>query len=221
MNDALKMQISAFVDGELPENEAELLMRRLNQDVAMRQQVARYLAIGRHIRREAELPAMATLRGRIAAALGEESVPAAHSQSAGRSRFFKPALGFAVAASVAILAVVGLRQSVLPEADLLAPTVLNAGNENDRAITQPPANSADSAVLSEELRQMYRRHNATSADFGANGIITRLVTLELQGSELVEINPDDRAPGPDITAVTESSEERPDGATINGEPQSN
>ena len=40
MNEALKMQISAFIDGELPENEAELLLRRLNQDAAMRQQVA-------------------------------------------------------------------------------------------------------------------------------------------------------------------------------------
>ena len=39
MNDALKIQISAFVDGELPENESELLLRRLSQDIALRQQV--------------------------------------------------------------------------------------------------------------------------------------------------------------------------------------
>jgi negative regulator of sigma E activity len=218
MNDALKMQISAFVDGELPENEAELLMRRLNQDAAMRHQVAQYLAIGRHIRRDVELPGMVALRGRIAVALGEDSVPAAQSLTGNRSRFFKPALGFAVAASVAILAVVGLRQSVLPEADLIAPAVLHAGNDNVQAMTQPPANSADSAVLSEELRQMYRRHNATSADFGANGIITRLVTLELQGGELVEINPENRAAA--AAVITGSPEEQPDGATVDGEPQS-
>jgi negative regulator of sigma E activity len=41
------MQVSAFVDGELPENEAELLVRRLSQDAVLRQQVAEYLAIGR------------------------------------------------------------------------------------------------------------------------------------------------------------------------------
>ena len=37
MNDGIKMQISAFVDGELPDNEAELLLRRLSQDLDLRQ----------------------------------------------------------------------------------------------------------------------------------------------------------------------------------------
>ena len=50
MTDALKMQISAFVDGELPDNEAEFLLRRLSQDAGMRQQVAQYLEIGRMAR---------------------------------------------------------------------------------------------------------------------------------------------------------------------------
>jgi len=31
MNEAIRMQVSAFVDGELPENEADLLVRRLSQ----------------------------------------------------------------------------------------------------------------------------------------------------------------------------------------------
>ena len=38
MNDAIKMQISAFVDGELPDNECELLLRRLSHDAELRQQ---------------------------------------------------------------------------------------------------------------------------------------------------------------------------------------
>ena len=46
MNDALKMQISAFVDGELSDNEAEFLLRRLSQDAAMRQQVASFSKLG-------------------------------------------------------------------------------------------------------------------------------------------------------------------------------
>ena len=33
MNEGIEMQISAFVDGELPENEAELLLRRMSQDL--------------------------------------------------------------------------------------------------------------------------------------------------------------------------------------------
>ena len=50
MNEAIRMQLSAFVDGELPENEAEMLLRRLSQDVELRQQVAEFMAIGRALR---------------------------------------------------------------------------------------------------------------------------------------------------------------------------
>ena len=74
MNEGLEMQISAFVDGELPDNEAELLLRRLSQDAVMRQQVARYLEIGRLIRQDKDVPGVDKLRGRIAAALGDELV---------------------------------------------------------------------------------------------------------------------------------------------------
>ena len=50
MNDAIRMQLSAFVDGELPENEAEMLLRRMSQDVQSRKEVAEYIALGRLIR---------------------------------------------------------------------------------------------------------------------------------------------------------------------------
>ena len=67
MNDAIKMQISAFVDGELPQNEAELLLRRLCQDGELRQQAAEYMAVGRIMRGERTVVGMAQLRQRIAA----------------------------------------------------------------------------------------------------------------------------------------------------------
>ncbi len=189
MNDALKMQISAFIDGELPENEAELLLRRLNQDAAMRQQVAEYLAIGRHMRRDPELAGMRELRGRIANALGEELLPAAQVSAEQTSRFVRPALGVALAASVAVLALVGLRQSVLPDSTEPVTEAAAPPIESAPAITQAAADD----VLSDELRHMYLRHSASSADFGTNDMITRLVTLELQGGELVRISPQNKA----------------------------
>jgi negative regulator of sigma E activity len=216
MNEALKMQISAFVDGELPENEAELLLRRLNQDVVMRQQVAVYLAIGRHIRRDPEVPGMDALRSRIAQDLGEDSPVAAGAATVVRPRFLKPALGFAVAASVAVLAVVGLRQSILPDVGDSGRAATIAETSPATPITQAPAESAVDSVVSEELREMYRRHNASSADFGANGMITRLVTLELQGGELVEIDPGSRSASPEPAS---HPDEPPDGESADGEAQ--
>jgi hypothetical protein len=40
------------------------------------------------------------------------------------------------------------------------------------------------------LIQYYLSHDATSRDLGANGILTRLVTLELREGELVAADPD-------------------------------
>jgi len=110
MNDAIKMQISAFVDGELPANEAELLLRRLGQDAAMRQQVAQYLDIGRAARQERELPGMNALRGHIASSLGDELASAEEEQKVVGSALMTPTTGVAVAATVAALALVGLSQ---------------------------------------------------------------------------------------------------------------
>ena len=90
MNDMIKMQISAFIDDELPENESELLLRRLSQDGELRRVVARYLEIGRNVRHESELPNMALLRHRVAEELGvEPHVDESASQPVG-NRYVKP-----------------------------------------------------------------------------------------------------------------------------------
>ena len=75
MNDGIKTQISAFVDGELSENEAEMLLRRMSQDAELRQQVADFLTIGRMIRSERNVPGMDSLRDRIAAEVNERPLP--------------------------------------------------------------------------------------------------------------------------------------------------
>lgn len=190
MNDALKMQISAFVDGELPENESELLLRRLSQDAALRTQVAQYLQIGRLIRREREIPRLDELRKRIAMALGEQpdATPVRPEQS--RRRLLKPAAGFAIAASVAVVALIGLRQADIPGAVEPAGRTVAASQpptERVEGYTEPLPEEALRSRPGDMLTQYYLSHGATSADLGANGILTRLVTLELREGELVEV----------------------------------
>ena len=171
MNDTIRMQISAFVDGELPDNESELLMRRLSQDAELRQVVAHYLEIGRYVRREAELPQMAQLRERIAEALGEEThatdIPAAVS---GRS-YVKPLAGFAVAATVALLAIFGLQQSSVPIATD-AETVAEGAYANTGSYTQPSADLL--------LDEMFRRHE--------NSPLLQRVAYEFDEAELVKVD---------------------------------
>jgi sigma-E factor negative regulatory protein RseA len=209
MNDALKMQISAFVDGELPENESELLLRRLSQDAALRSQVEQYLRIGRLIRHEREVPGMNTLRSRIATALGEQPGEIQVKAEPASRRLLKPAAGFAVAASVAIVALVGLRQSELPDAASLTEAGALTSESPVGPVagyTEPLPEDALSSRPSDMLTQYYLSHGATSADLGANGILTRLVTLELREGELVQ--PAEDLPG-DGDGDTSDHDENP------------
>lgn len=188
MNETLKEQVSAFVDGELPDNESELLVRRLSQDAELRELAARYMTVGRAVRAESILPAQSDLRSRVAAELGTEQperLPAEESES---GRYLKPLAGVAVAASVAVIALFSL-QRVGP-APAPAATVVN----NDLAAiaiddaplyTQPSASDFGNDRPSAMLTRYYQQHNERAADIGGSGILTRLVELELRGGELV------------------------------------
>lgn len=199
MNDALKMQISAFVDGELPENEAELLMRRLSQDLALRELVSEYLKIGRLIRRDRDIAGMDGLRGRIQSALGEQPIAVESSAPARGGRLLRPVAGLAVAATVAAVALLGLRQVDVSAVDGQTASVQTepeASVAGSAGYTEPQPAQVLNSRPSEMLIQYYLSHDATSRDLGANGILTRLVTLELREGELVAADPDADAPAP-------------------------
>lgn len=209
MNEALKMQISAFVDGELPDNEAELLLRRLSQDAELRQQVAGYLEIGRLIRQDQEVPGMDRLRGRIAEALGEESeLPEAEAPESVGSSLMTPASGIAVAATVAAVALIGLGQLSVPVED---------GVQNAVAIDLAPAYtepSADQVLLnqpSERLLDYRRRHGDSSPEMGSSDILYRMATFEIS-PDLERIEPDGH-----LTPVEEAADaDEADGDSIDG-----
>lgn len=187
MNEALRMQISAFVDGELPENETELLLRRLSQDRAMRQQVAEFLKIGRLIRRDRDVPGMELLRERISAALGSDTIAEPVEQKVVGSRFMTPASGVAVAATVAAIALVGLSQLSGPVEPALQDAVaIDLGT----SYTEPSAEQVLLNQPSERLMDYLRRHGDSSPDMGSSDILYRMATFEIREGELVEIEPD-------------------------------
>ena len=169
MNDAIRMQISAFVDGELPENEAELLLRRMSQDGELRQEVAEYLALGRLIRGEHGLAATDRLHARIAAAIDEQEHPVEAEQiatTARKSRAIRPLAGAAIAATVAAIAIFTLQQNaVIEQTPANAPV----------AVVNEVVPSID--AQQERNRQFFRNHAETSSELGANGMNSRVVAL--------------------------------------------
>ncbi len=109
MNDKLLDQMSAFLDDELPDGEAELLLRRLQGDEPLRRAAGRYLLIGQLLR--GDRLAGIDLAGRVAAALDDETTYGGAPAGPVRSRWLRPAAGVAVAATVAVVALMGLQNS--------------------------------------------------------------------------------------------------------------
>lgn len=175
MNEAIKMQLSAFVDGELPENEAEMLLRRLSQDAELRQQVAEFMAIGRAMRGEVQVSGIDDLRARVAVAIDEASpIEEQTSDVPVEDRLVRPMAGFAIAATVALVAIFGLRQMSGVEGIVEDQTM---AGDTATAITQPPV---------DEILQQYRMmHDMTATVPGANSINNRLNTVAVR-LELLE-----------------------------------
>lgn len=183
MNDQIRMQISAFVDGELPEAETDLLLRRMSQDAGLRKITAEYFEIGRAMRGEYNVRGIERLQYRVAAGISDEPLAeeeAPVEESEGRS--LRPLIGVAVAASVALIAIFGLQ--VTPGIDssdeVIDSTVADVTVDTSYTVPQ----QAD-----DQLRQFYLSHGATSSELGANGMNARLVGLRLSEESLPEEEP--------------------------------
>jgi len=181
MNDAIRMQISAFVDGELPDAEADLLLRRMSQDASLRKQAAEFLETGRAMRGEPGVPGVERLQERIGAALDDRPLEDDEvSQTSTTGRSIRPLLGVAVAASVALIAIFGLQ--LRPGVD--GPTSV----DGDNAVAESAEGSSYTVPqpVDDQLRQYVLSHGASSSELGANGMNTRLVSLRLSEEALAE-----------------------------------
>lgn len=181
MNDAIKTQISAFVDGELPQNEAELLLRRLCQDVELRNQAAEYLAMGRAMRGERAIVGVSMLRERVAAALDDKELQEEFAESeVAAPRFMRPLAGVAIAATVALAVLIGLQQmSDVPDVETVQGGEAVAGTTDDSYTVPEPEY--------DPLSDYYNSHDASSAHIGFDSITPRLITYEIRDGRLVEM----------------------------------
>ncbi len=197
MNDTIRMQISAFIDGELPQNESELLLRRLCQDRELRQQAASFIALGRMLRGERSIVGQERLRARVSASLDERPIAEVGDPAVRRHRrYLRPIAGGVIAASVAIAALLGLRQTVSlddPKDGRAAATVAEAPADMLYTVPSQP---------DDLLRQYYLYHGLSSSQLGANSINARLVNLQLRQGEIFG---SDEATVPDETPSDETN----------------
>jgi sigma-E factor negative regulatory protein RseA len=111
MSEQIREQVSAFLDGELPDSETELLLKRLTRDGELRESFGRYALIGEAVRGPSLSLMTKGFAGRVNLAIDGEPIPANGQVPQTRApRWWRPFAGAAVAAGVAAVAVVALQQ---------------------------------------------------------------------------------------------------------------
>jgi sigma-E factor negative regulatory protein RseA len=115
MSEQIREQVSAFLDGELPNSETELLLKRLTRDAELRESFGRYALIGEAMRGPGRGLLSKSFSGRVNLAIDGEPAAANAPITQGRApRWWRPLAGVAVAAGVAVVAVGALQHRTDP-----------------------------------------------------------------------------------------------------------
>jgi len=206
-NENVQSQLSAFVDNELPQDETQLLARRLSRDPGLQQSLNRYLLIGEALRSPKQAPVSRNLSSRVAAALeqqysepqGETAVAAKPVKA--RATWTKTALGMSLAASVAAIAMVSFHSGQNPAGNSASEEVAMSVSDNQLSSAPsdsyvvPVATTAPSVPISAaRLTNYVVAHSEFTSPLGRRNTMTGLVTGDQQSETVEEMT--DTATGP-------------------------
>ena len=192
MSDQLYEQISAFADGELPENETELLLKRLEREPELRAALVRYHVIGANVRETATRTTI--LRGgsrsfvaRVNAAIAADGARPATGARVRMPRWLKPVAGVAIAATVAAVAILGVQWIQLPlqENTVAAVTPVNPVASplviGDVQVTAPsytvPVPTTDTPIVpAARLTNYVVAHSQYSSALGRRNVLSGIIS---------------------------------------------
>ncbi len=198
MSEQIREQVSAFLDGELPNTETELLLKRLTRDAELRESFGRYALIGEALRGTSPGVLSKSFASRVNRSIDGEPMPAAAPpQSAKRPRWWRPLAGVGVAAGVAAVAIVALQQRAgspsiaqvqpaaivkvapgMPVADSglnAPPAALTAQNHEALSYTVPATADGASAMAPARLTNYVFAHSKYSSGLGQRGVLADLL----------------------------------------------
>jgi len=108
MSEALREQLSALMDGELPKDQMRFLLRGMDADAQLAQSWSRYQLASAVIRRQVTfVPVDAGFADRVMQAVAQQAPGSGYGV-----RMLRWAGGGAIAAAVAVIALVGTRPSI-------------------------------------------------------------------------------------------------------------
>lgn len=188
-------QLSAFLDGELPDGELDLFIRRLERDGALKRSLSRYALIGEVMRTPANgggVVAGGGFANRVSAAIDVDSAPVAEAVTGAagrseRSRWFGPLAGLSIAAGVAVVAV-GLinrspdaPQSVAAVAD--STSVTGDPSLSEASYIVPEITVTGPLVPAARLTNYVMAHSEYSSPIGRRNVLSNLLSDESMSAE--------------------------------------
>jgi sigma-E factor negative regulatory protein RseA len=209
MSEQIREQVSAFLDGELPNTETELLLKRLTRDGELRESFGRYALIGEALRGAGSQILTRGFAARVNLAIdGEPAQAPGHAHQARASRWWRPLAGVTVAAGVATVAIVALQQRAISPGLRVAsaPTAQNAsvpggGGTREALSYTVPVRSADvpAARSPARLTNYVFAHSKYSLGLGQRGVLADLLIEDdepqpapIQGVAQPSLTPDVR-----------------------------
>ncbi len=183
-------QLSAFLDGELPEEEMDLFIRRLERDAVLKRSLSRYALIGEVMRTPANTGGVVAGSGfaaRVSAAVDADSAPVSGVEPAAdargdRSRWFGPLAGLSIAAGVAVVAV-GLMNRT-PDAPLSVAAVADRGmvagdpSLSEASYIVPEITVTGPLVPAARLTNYVMAHSEYSSPIGRRNVLSNLLSDE-------------------------------------------
>ena len=126
MTEHLRDQLSAFLDGELPRPEVELLLRRLAGNDELQIALSRYVVIGECLRNAPGRSVTRSFAARVRAAVAAEGSRKGVDRGRSLARWLRPVGGLAIAASVATVAILGLQRTQQLDPAVATPVVASS-----------------------------------------------------------------------------------------------
>jgi sigma-E factor negative regulatory protein RseA len=184
MSEQIREQVSAFLDGELPNSETELLLKRLTRDHELRESFGRYALIGEALRGEGAGILTKGFASRVNLAIdGEPAVAHNSAQSAPEKRWWRPIAGVSVVASVAAVAIVALQQRAISPGVRSAASVTAQNAAQSPSVAREalsytvPASTGEprASVTPARLTNYVFAHSKYSSGLGQRGLLADLL----------------------------------------------
>ena len=212
MSEQIREQVSAFLDGELPGSETELLLKRLTRDPELRQSFGRYALIGETLRGASSASFSLTFASRVNRAIDGELAAPPQPAARGRPfRWWRPITGTAVAAGVAAVAVVALQQRAVAPGLPAAPrvTVQNARlvtvPKEGFSYTVPTAAVAPVMMAPARLTNYVFAHSKYSVGLGQGNFLSTLLSEDAEGAAAAPGMKPSASPAPAASGDTQTT----------------